>query len=386
MLQRPWMLNQNPVLLIKIMLEINPSQITFARVRRRLTKAQLAKELEVTSRSIQNYETGASTPDPETIAKIAKLLNFPQQFFFIEEAMPTIAEHAASFRSLSKMTEAMKNCALSAGAIAFRVNSWLEGKFNLPQADLPNLSDLPPEEAAATLRRMWGLGNAPIPNMIHLLESKGIRVFSLAEESRDVDAFCTWYESKPFIFLNTLKSAERSRFDAAHELGHLVRDVYSMQHGESHGPEMERQADAFAAAFLMPKESVIANKPPAFTLKYLMKLKHYWGVSLAALAYRYNSLSQVTEWTYRNLCIEIAKNGFRTNEPEPMERESSQLLSKVLDFLQSQKVGRADIAKALYISVDEINSLTFKLTRLSVVSGVPPLETIAGKKANLRLV
>ncbi|MBW3511214.1 XRE family transcriptional regulator [Janthinobacterium sp. NKUCC06_STL] len=368
------------------MLEINPSQITFARVRRRLTKAQLAKELEVTSRSIQNYETGASTPDPETIAKIAKLLNFPQQFFFIEEAMPTIAEHAASFRSLSKMTEAMKNCALSAGAIAFRVNSWLEGKFNLPQADLPNLSDLPPEEAAATLRRMWGLGNAPIPNMIHLLESKGIRVFSLAEESRDVDAFCTWYESKPFIFLNTLKSAERSRFDAAHELGHLVRDVYSMQHGESHGPEMERQADAFAAAFLMPKESVIANKPPAFTLKYLMKLKHYWGVSLAALAYRYNSLSQVTEWTYRNLCIEIAKNGFRTNEPEPMERESSQLLSKVLDFLQSQKVGRADIAKALYISVDEINSLTFKLTRLSVVSGVPPLETIAGKKANLRLV
>jgi hypothetical protein len=97
-------------------------------------------------------------------------------------------------------------------------------------------------------------------------------------------------------------------------------------------------------------------------------------------------LSQVTEWTYRNLCIEIARNGFRTNEPEPMEWESSQLLSKVLDFLQSQKVGRADIAKALYISVDEINSLTFKLTRLSVVSGVSPLETIARKKANLRLV
>jgi Zn-dependent peptidase ImmA (M78 family)/DNA-binding XRE family transcriptional regulator len=368
------------------MSEINPSQITFARVRRRLTKAQLAKELEVTSRSIQNYETGASTPDSETIAKIAKLLNFPQQFFFIEEVMPTIAEHAASFRSLSKMTEAMKNCALSAGAIAFRMNEWMEERFNLPQADLPNLSDLSPEEAAATLRRMWGLGNAPIPNMIHLLESKGIRVFSLAEESREVDAFCTWYDSKPFVFLNTLKSAERSRFDAAHELGHLVRDVYSMQHGAAQGLEMEREADAFASAFLMPKESVITNKPPAFTIKYLIKLKHYWGVSLAALAYRYNTLSQVTEWTYRNLCIEIAKNGYRTNEPEPMERESSQLLSKVLDILQSQKVGRAEIAKSLCISVDEINALTFKLTRLSVVLGDASAEIFSGQKPKLRLV
>lgn len=368
------------------MLEINPSQITFARVRRRLTKAQLAKELSITSRSIQNYENGTSTPDSETLEKMAKLLNFPQQFFFIEEMMPTIADHAASFRSLSKMTDAMKNCALSAGAIAFKINEWMEVRFNLPQADLPDLRDLTPEEAAATLRRMWGLGNAPIPNMIHLLESKGIRVFSLAEEAREVDAFCTWYDCKPFVFLNTMKSAERSRFDAAHELGHLVRDVYSMQHGKIHGSDIEREADAFAAAFLMPKESVVTNKPPVFTVNYLIKLKRHWGVSLAALAYRYNSLNQVTEWTYRNLCIEIAKRGYRTNEPDPMERESSQLLSKVLDFLQSQKLGRAEIAKHLCISVDEINALTFKLTRLSVVPKTLALEVFSGQSPKIRLI
>lgn len=367
------------------MLEINPSQITFARVRRRFTKAQLAKELNVTSRSIQNYETGTSTPDPELIAKIAKLLNFPQQFFYIEEKMPVIAEHGASFRSLSKMTDAMKNCALSAGAIAFKINEWIEERFNLPIADLPDLRDLSPEDAAAALRRMWGLGNAPIPNMIHLLESKGIRVFSLAEEAREVDAFCTWYNCKPFIFLNTMKSAERSRFDAAHELGHLVRDLYSMQHVKARDLEMEKEADAFASAFLMPKESVVVNRPPAFTINYLMKLKHYWGVSLAALAYRYNSLSQISEWNYRTLCIEMAKNGYRTNEPEPMERESSQLLTKVLDYLHTQKLGRGEIAKSLYISVDEINALTFKLTRLSVVSGAPA-EALAKRVPKLRLV
>lgn len=72
--------------------------------------------------------------------------------------------------------------------------------------------------------------------------TKGIRVFSLAEEGREADAFCTWHDSKPFVFLNRMKSAERCRFDAAHELGHLVRDVYSMRHGETRGIAMEREA------------------------------------------------------------------------------------------------------------------------------------------------
>lgn len=368
------------------MSEINPKQITFARVRRRLTKAQLAKELGVTSRSLQNYETGASAPDLELLARIAKLLKFPQQFFFIDEDMPEIKEHAVSFRKLSKMTDGMKACAFAAGAIAFKVNQWIEDRFSLPPADLPDLSDLGPEEAAATLRRAWGLGNAPIPNMVHLLESKGIRVFSLTEETREVDAFCTWYEGKPFVFLNTIKSAERSRFDAAHELGHLVRDIYTMQHGQAHGPEIERQADAFASAFLMPKESVEANQPPVYTIKYLMKLKHYWGVSLAALAYRFNSLGLVSEWNYRSLCIEIAKNGYRTNEPEPMEKETSQLLTKVLDVLHSRKQGRREIAESLCLSVDDINALTFQLTKLSVVSGSADVDSVPRVPPKLHLV
>jgi hypothetical protein len=102
-----------------------------------------------------------------------------------------------------------------------------------------------------------------------------------------------------------------------------------------------------------------------------MKLKHYWGVSLVAIAYRFNSLGMISEWNYRGLCIEIAKHGYRTSEPEPMERETSQLLSKVMDHLQSKKLGRREIAESLSISTDEINSLTFHLTKLSVVPGRP---------------
>lgn len=239
------------------------------------------------------------------------------------------------------------------------------------------------------MRMQWGLGHAPIRNMIHLLESKGIRVFSLAEESRDVDAFCSWYEGTPFVFLNTMKSAERIRFDAAHELGHLVRDTYSMLHrnemGGSRHHEIEQKANAFAEAFLMPKDAVIARRPTAFTVPQLIRLKRYWGVSLVALARRYSDLGLVSEWTYRDLCISISRNGYRSTEPEPMARETSQLLSKVMGHLQAQNIGRSQIARDLCVSVDEIHALTFNLTPLSVVPGGSSSRSVSSHPPQLRL-
>jgi len=150
---------------------------------------------------------------------------------------------------------------------------------------------------------------------------------------------------------------------------------------------MEHKANAFASAFLMPKESVEANQPPTYTISYLMKLKHYWGVSLVAVAYRFNSLRLVSEWSYRSLCIDIAKRGYRTKEPEPMERETSLLLTKVFDILTSQKQGRREIAETLCLSVDDINALTFQLTRLSVVAGGAPSQRSTPRQPpKLRLV
>lgn len=98
------------------------------------------------------------------------------------------------------------------------------------------------------------------------------------------------------------------------------------------------------------------------------------------------SLGLVSEWNYQGFCIEIAKRRYRTNEPEPMERETSQLLAKVLDILHSRKQGRREIAESLSLSMDEINALTFQLTKLSVVSGDADVDSSPRVPPNLRLV
>jgi Zn-dependent peptidase ImmA (M78 family)/DNA-binding XRE family transcriptional regulator len=366
---------------------LNPTRLEFARNQRRWTKTRLAKALGVQSRSIQGYETGEYEPESERLEHIAELLRFPIEFFFGDD-LPVIADHTASFRALSKMSASLKNSALGAGTIAFLLNNLIEGYFKLPVADLPDLSDLSPEDAAATLRRMWGLGEAPVGNMIHLLESMGIRIYSLTIEAKEVDAFSVWHESQPFVLLNTFKTTEHSRFDAAHELGHLVRDRHSMLHGTAHSPEMEREANAFAAAFLMPRNSVIAHKPNFPSMQNLIRLKRVWGVSLAALAYRMNQLSLLTEWTYRSLCIQIAKHGYRTKEPEAMRPEHSQLLTKVFELLRKEGIQRSDIARQLLVHPDDLNNLTFCLTTSSVTTqaSVSNMSDNAAQQTKLRLV
>lgn len=62
-------------------------------------------------------------------------------------------------------------------------------------------------------------GDSVVPVLMLRISDSGVKSWWVADE---IDAFSLWRDDRPYIFLNTSKSAERSRFDAAHELGHLV--------------------------------------------------------------------------------------------------------------------------------------------------------------------
>lgn len=342
----------------------NPSRLTLARQRRGLTKAKLAAETKLTVRSISAFEAGEMAPSERTLTELAQALRFPVSFFQAE-GLELLRSDAVSFRALSTLTASRRDSAISAGAIAIALSKWIDSKFNLPCPNIPDLRGYTPEAAADALRAAWGLGERPIKNMVHRLEANGVRVFSLVEECKQVDAFSTWRDDKAYVFLNTMKSGERSRFDAAHELGHLVLH----RHGGPQGRPAETEADQFASAFLMPKASVLAAAPRMPTLAQLVRLKQTWQVSVAALAHRLFSLKLLSEWQYRTLCIEIAKSGYRTNEPEGIKRETSQVLASVFQALREEGISRTDVARELFIDIKELDSLIFGLVMTSVEGG-----------------
>lgn len=344
------------------MVAFNPARLTLARQIRGMNKAELEEASGITTRSIFAYESGATEPTRDNIERLARVLDVPVSFF--EQARADLpSPDAVSFRSMTSLTAAQRDSSIGAGALAIELTKWLEERFDLPNTAIPDFRELSPEDAAEAVREQWKLGAKPIRNMVHLLEAHGVRVFSLSERGRELDAYSLWHGARPFCFLNTMKSVEHSRFDAAHELGHLVLH----KAGSKARADAEQEANRFAAAFLMPSVTVVESVPRGATLEKLIKLKRRWGVSLAALAYRVHRLALVSDWQHRRMQIEITATGYRTAEPEPIAvRETSQVLNKALASLREDGVSKADIARELCIYTRDLDAIIFGLTMTSV--------------------
>ena len=339
---------------------MNPSRLTLARKRRGLNKIALARAVGITSKSLANYESGRACPPLSTLGTLATVLRFPLAFFSRPDPEQLSAD-GVSFRALKSMTAGQRDAALAAGSLAVDLNQWLTTRFQLPAADLPDLRDCKPEEAAQALRMDWNIGVRPIGNLVHLLEAKGVRVFSLAERGKQVDAYSLWSDGTPLVFLNTMKTPEHGRMDAAHELGHLVLHRHAGTHHR--GRDVERDAQQFAAAFLMPAASVrsVVPRMATTTIPQLIQLKMNWRVSVAALARRLYALGLISEWSYRGINVQLSRYG-RTREPGGIqERETSQIFEKAFRSLKDSGVSKVRVARELGLHVGDVEVLTFGL-------------------------
>ena len=336
----------------------NPSRLDLARRRRGLTKQALAEAVNISPRSLVGYYGQEREPSPETLSAFAATLDFPIDFFYGDDLEEPSLE-GASFRALSRMTARLRNQAIAAGALGICLSDWIDERFNLPEVKIPRYDIVDPATAAIELRNEWGLGEKPVRNVIHLLELYGGRVFSLSEDTAVLDAYSFWRGATPYVFLNTMKTAERSRMDAAHELGHLILHWK----GSRDNKQAELEAQIFGSTFLMPRGSVVSRIRPGATLAQIIKAKRYWGVSVVALTYRLHKVGLLTDFQYRRLFAQIGRHNYRVEEPNPAPRERSQVLAKVFEALAQKKMWQPEVARMLSLHPSEVTSLLFGLVQ-----------------------
>ncbi|WP_244170633.1 ImmA/IrrE family metallo-endopeptidase [Amycolatopsis tolypomycina] len=284
------------------------------------------------------------------------------------------------------MTAKAREASLSSGVIAEEFYEWLESRYKTPDVQLPVI-DPPadPEASAEHVRGAWSLGDtAPIVNMIHLLEAHGVAVFSLPPEYAEVDAFSFWRGSRPFVMLNTLKTAERSRFDAAHELGHLV--MHGANGCGAGGRSLEKEANEFASAFLIPKAGLKQSTPKNLTTDRIISYKKKWKVSAMAMAYRLHQTGYLTDWIHRRMIVELGRLGFGKSEPEGISRESSLLLSKISESLRSRGSGIIHAARDLNIHPSDLNEIIFGIGVVSSNESEVSKSSSTGDDRKLRLI
>lgn len=345
-----------------------------ARSLRGFTASALAKTADVTPEWLSKVERNRTTPSDELIGKLAKILDFPVDFFSREPA-PLPSTDAFHFRASSKLALKDETAARSLASLASELSEWMDRTYALPTPGIPEIQDLVGAEinagsevAAEALRNFWGLGTAPISNMVTLLESKGARIFSVSGSYQAIDAFSFRHDGNAIIFLNPTKSAERLRFDLAHELGHLLLHGGSLYEEDS--KLRERQANDFASAFLMPRAGLLGSLRGNVSLDELPRLRDTWKVSAMATTVRLHQLSVFSDWTYRLMCQELAKRGFRRGEPgSTLIPESSSLWAQVLSDLRAQNLGFPYLANLVGVRAADVRSLLVGLVPLAINGG-----------------
>ena len=195
-----------------------------------------------------------------------------------------------------------------------------------------------------------------------------MRIFSLPVADREVDAFSFWQEDRPFILLNTGKTAERMRFDLAHELGHLLmhRGINTQR-----SRAYEQQAQDFASSFLIPADALYAQVIGRLRLEDVFQLKRYWKVSAVAMVHRLWELSIISEWHYRTWMIDLSQRGYRSAEPDGIHPESSKLFKQLFQLTREDGWSSRRIASELSIPEDELDSMVFGLAIAPAPSSAP---------------
>jgi len=206
----------------------------------------------------------------------------------------------------------------------------------------------------------------------------------MSQPSQQLDAFSFWVGTEPFVLLNARGTAERRRWDIAHELGHLV------MHRGHHVPTdrgREDEADEFASHFLLPADRLHATVSTPVTLASVRKEKVAWGVSAFAYIRRLRSLGYASEWEYRNLVIEASKAQLRRHEDD-ISSEQSESLTTLLAGLRSRFGGLGAVAKDLNVHDCLLEQLFLGLTPIAlskcqIEHVAPPSPTL---RPSLRLI
>jgi Zn-dependent peptidase ImmA (M78 family)/DNA-binding XRE family transcriptional regulator len=370
-----------------------PARIREARVARGYSLSDLSVKLGVSSQAISQYELGLSKPSSSVMLKMIEILDFPLGFFR-KPKNPThsdLCNSAIYFRSMKTTAKKLKEAAPCRIEWLDEICQYLRGYIEFPQVDLPKLDDVLKdfdhdpetiEEIALLLRKYWGIEKAPINNIVELLQEKGFVISRVELGNEKIDSFSQWYKNVPYIILGSDKhSASRSRFDIAHELGHLILhpniDQESMKRKEIMD-QMESEANQFASAFLLPRDT-FPSEVMSTALEHFILLKKRWKVSIQAMVYRCRSLELFTESQSKYLFAQISKNGYRKREPldDVIPIEKPYLFKQAFELLIENNIANPEeILNELALNKTEIDNLCFLPEDLLTVKTFKPKLTL----------
>jgi len=339
--------------------QFSGQRLRIARTFRGNTQADVGDALKISKQFVGELERGTKLPSETMTLALGDLLGFEPEFF----NGPTLDEFIdteCNFRRRRVTPISIRIQALAYGTLLNQFWSYANEILNLPRQCVPtlNITGRPDLERAADRCRMeWGLGlDTPIDNMVTVIESKGgVPVARFGEVGEKVDAFSRAGNLSVVVLTN--KPASGCRHDLAHECAHLV-----LHRDKPTGtPEIEREAEQFARALLLPRNGFRKEFPrldSAFW-EMLFQLKLRWKASLSDMILRARDLRLINGVQYLRLYKELSRQGWLRIEPYEFHRESPNFLLAVFERLKTlHQLDHAAIGRALGWSIQTLVEIT----------------------------
>ncbi|WP_051772761.1 helix-turn-helix domain-containing protein [Saccharothrix sp. NRRL B-16314] len=367
------------------------ARLTMARHLAGLRKSDLATLIEKSPTAVSGWESGAKRPTAATVAQLALSLAVEPGFFAIRPDDVAALSTTPHFRSLRSTSQLARDQAYAYGQLAVDIAASLERHVEFPEPDVPCLPVAVddrdgdgPERAARLVREQWGIENGPAGHLVRLLENHGVLVVFSPPQAASVDAYSFDSRLRPVVILNPIKrDYYRQRFDAAHELGHLV------MHGDAEpgGRIVEDQAHRFAAELLMPTEQIRDLLPSSMggnAWRSLARLKEQWGVSIQALLYKARWLGRLSDVSYRNAMTTISARGWRRDEPGLVTAiEQPSLMPRAVELLAQEGIDETALIEQCRVPPDLFRIVTSRTPESGATLAVPTTQRPGGRVVSL---
>lgn len=342
------------------------SQILAAR---RLTQVQLASMVDVSPATISKWRAGTQAPERDALERLAGVVNVTPEWFTrapgMKLSLPLFRSNASAHVAARAMLEARLEWVQDVATALMEYVDYPE--VNLPSRDYTDPEEITNEDiekAASECRNSWRLGRSAIQDLALAVEGAGVIVVREETGIAQIEGLSAWSQvlGRPLILLSADKNnGYRSRFDLAHEVGHLVlhRHIQRTTDNARH-KMMEAQAHRFAGAFLLPAETFASEVRVPPTLDDLLLLKRRWGTSAAAIIMRLKTLELLDEDGALILFKRRSARWGAKSEPGDEDRrpEQPRLLRRTIDLLVEEKVMPLDaIPRHIGLAAGDVEAL-----------------------------
>jgi Zn-dependent peptidase ImmA (M78 family) len=291
---------------------------------------RLPKRAAVSYVTIASYEKGESVPPVNVLAALADLYGRTLNWFLGDRD----ALDGFRYRNIKSGVGVLEKKKFEATAA-----KWVDADLNLERhlrqplvrriGEISASSTIPAETLAAVVRAELDIkDDAPIPNMVDVLETCAVRVLEL-RTSLPIDGAAAKRGNHFVLVLNPDVKGDRLRMNSAHELAHVLYDDCKNELRWSDNA-VEKRAHDFASSLLLPASQL----RKAFEGKSFLRLVQFrerFGISLSAMIYRAEKHKIIPSTTARRLWTEMAKRGWRREEPGYVWKDRAIRFETLLD-------------------------------------------------------